>query len=1034
MRPSALSLALAALVASASAQESRVGAPVEVPLAPTEAGVGGTVLVETLTRADGLPSNYVLGVYQDRWGFVWLGTDAGAVRWDGRRATTFTADDGLPHPYVTDFAETADGTLWAGTNGGLARRTAVGWEWVDSPAGTDLVYFVRTDPEGRLLLGTHTRGIARREGDRWRTWMPEGEWAPPLRYGEPVDLGDGRLLVGGFREPWRGLLLTPSGEGFRPSWLPLRPAPPSAPPPVPYGESEGLVFTRCGRDLLAVQMGRHADSIPWTARLHLGGESEALTVSDLRAWDGPRFAGLDGVRCRDGRMWGFGRSGLFLRTAGSTHIAVQRQVTSAVVDREGGVWIGQFGQGAARVRVSPLVALTDGPALRLAETPDGTVWASGSGVTEIDPGALSAVQLLPWLRSRALAVRPDGRIRVGEGLRVLRLGAQGMSWAGEIRSPGQLAAYRTSIEEPDWISGLVETADTLYVGSYGNGVRRFAPEGDDFREVDTLGVAAGLPVATVEDVVRVHGAVWALTRLGAARLEGDRFEPLGVAEGLPSSSVFSVYGATDGAVWLGTDRGIAHLGGAAEAGDAGAERAVALHHPRLDGTRVVGFFERPEEPGVVWAVTSQRLFRVEADRVTLVETPPLALDPAHTVEAARYHAATGRLVLATTRGVVVADLDALAVNAGAVPDVAIVAVTIDETPTPMVGTPRAARLADLAPGQRRVVVRAAALRFGGTARVEYRTDGGAWQEAADDGTVVLPAVGAGAHRLEVRAVVPGGRASEEVATLAFRVRPAWWERRTVQALGALAALALLVLVVRAVSTRRLRRRLRAAEVEARLQAERERISQDLHDHVGAQLSTIVSGIDLARIARDAGGDGAPAETGADVLDRLERHARRTMAQLRETIWALHREAVTVEAFYDRVCAHAHERLALHPDAPSVACALDATEADRARPLSPTQTLHLYRIAQEAVANTLRHAGATRLGVTVGVAGGVLTLEVADDGTFRDESGDELRGHGLAGMRRRADDLGADLALDTEDGTSIRVVLPLAARELTGVGD
>ena len=93
------------------------------------AQTGGVVIDRTaLTRADGLPSDYVLAVFEDRWGFVWFGTDAGIARWDGTRAVTFTVDDGLPHPYVNGFAETADGTLYAGTQAGLARWTGPGWE------------------------------------------------------------------------------------------------------------------------------------------------------------------------------------------------------------------------------------------------------------------------------------------------------------------------------------------------------------------------------------------------------------------------------------------------------------------------------------------------------------------------------------------------------------------------------------------------------------------------------------------------------------------------------------------------------------------------------------------------------------------------------------------------------------------------------------------------------------------------------------------------------------------------------------------
>ena len=164
-----------------------------------------------LTRADGMPSDYVLAVYPDRWGFVWFGTDAGAVRYDGRRLRTFSVDDGLPHAYVQGFAETGDGTLWAATNAGLARWTGSRWEPVDSPLGRRPVGRLWVDARGRLVA-SNAVAMVRREGERWRVGQPaEGLGHKSASF---VELSGGRLLVGGYREPFVTISV-PEGEGFR---------------------------------------------------------------------------------------------------------------------------------------------------------------------------------------------------------------------------------------------------------------------------------------------------------------------------------------------------------------------------------------------------------------------------------------------------------------------------------------------------------------------------------------------------------------------------------------------------------------------------------------------------------------------------------------------------------------------------------------------------------------------------------------------------------------------------------------------------
>lgn len=970
----------------------------------TVAQTGGVMIDRTdLTRADGLPSDYVLAVFEDRWGFVWFGTDAGASRWDGTRAVTFTVDDGLPHPYVTGFAETADGTLFAGTQTGLARWTGPGWERVPTPLRDELIGYIGTDDDGRLLASAGAQ-VGRLEGDRWRVWTPGPDVPVRLSRTPVVDLGGGRLLASGFAsDSLAGAILSPTGDRFEATRVAFA-------DDIDRSRWVGATVSRCDPHLALASrvLGRDA----W-GRVEIVGEGSSLTLRLTGALTPTNTSNpLDEILCSDGAMWGIGRSGLgWLDAPDGVAWLVRTLVTSAVADRDGGVWMGTFGEGAIRIQPTPFVRLTDEAALRLAQTPDGAVWATGRRFWRVDPDGGSAGVAYPN-PTRALSVTDGGTIRVGSRVELLRPQAD---WTSRTILTGTLSGIRDS----GWISGLAESADTLWMGSYQFGVRRFLLGEGGPVEIDTLGTDAGLPTRTVEDLRRAHGDTWALTRLGAARLVGARAEAVGVGEGLPSSSVFSLLGASDGSVWFGTDRGVARLG-------RGEQQATAIAHPLLDGRRVVALFEMPAHRGVVWAVTARHLLRVAEGQATAFAS--LAIDPDQTVEDALYHAPSGRLVLATSDGVLTAPFDALASAARWTPRVAVAEATVNEKTVALGGTPGAAQLETLPPGPHRVVVRAAAFGPRG-ASVEYRYDDATWRPAAADGSVVLPDLGAGLHRVEMRAVAPGGARSDETATLDFEVRPRVWERPAIRILGLLAALAALIGVVRWASTQRYRRRLREYEVERRLHDERQRISQDLHDHVGADLSTIVSGIDLVRLSAE--GDGAPAMTN---LDRLDAHARRTMTRLRETIWAIHREAVTAEAFFDRVCTHARERAALHPDAPAVVCDLDATDADRLQTFTPAQTLHLYRIAQEAIGNALQHSGATRLRVALRVTRGASVLEIADDGRFEAGAPDALSGYGLDGMRRRAAEVGAVLRLETDAGTTVRVSLPLALPELTRPGD
>ena len=85
---------------------------------------------------NGLPQNTVQALAQTKDGFVWLGTEAGLVRFDGVEFQTFDRDSnsGLPGPALPGndircLLAGADGALWIGTNAGLAR-------WKDGAAKT----------------------------------------------------------------------------------------------------------------------------------------------------------------------------------------------------------------------------------------------------------------------------------------------------------------------------------------------------------------------------------------------------------------------------------------------------------------------------------------------------------------------------------------------------------------------------------------------------------------------------------------------------------------------------------------------------------------------------------------------------------------------------------------------------------------------------------------------------------------------------------------------------------------------------------
>ena len=106
----------------------------------------------------------------------------------------------------------------------------------------------------------------------------------------------------------------------------------------------------------------------------------------------------------------------------------------------------------------------------------------------------------------------------------------------------------------------------------------------------------------------------------------------------------------------------------------------------------------------------------------------------------------------------------------------------------------------------------------------------------------------------------------------------------------------------------------------------------------------------------------------------------------------------------------------------------ALRADGAPRLDPDAESEIFRVAQEALQNAVRHANAGRIEVRLADGDGRLVLEVSDDGAGFDPGDPALRSRrlGLTSMEERAAALGGALAIDSAPGRGTRVRLEVPA--------
>ena len=172
-------------------------------------------------------------------------------------------------------------------------------------------------------------------------------------------------------------------------------------------------------------------------------------------------------------------------------------------------------------------------------------------------------------------------------------------------------------------------------------------------------------------------------------------------------------------------------------------------------------------------------------------------------------------------------------------------------------------------------------------------------------------------------------------------------------------------------------------------AERTRIARELHDIVSHSLSVVITLADAAAVVSRSDPD-------REVMAEVSQAGRQALSDMRAMLGVLRTD--------DRPAD-----LAPQPGVPELSVLLERVRATGLAvdldnegvpfPLSATAGLTVYRIVQEALTNTIRHAGATHAQITIRYNSPRVEVRVADDGT--PAATDGHRGHGIDGMRERA---------------------------------
>ena len=1007
----------------------------------------------------GLPQNTVRSVLQTADGYLWLGTAGGLVRFDGIDFVTFNVENTpqFQSDLVYDLLQDVQGALWISTGTGLLRYQAGTFTAYTTQQGlpADTVWFSYQDTHQRLWAMT-AGGPARLNGNRFEP-VAGAQAAVPLNRQAVAEDGQGGLWLGSNS----GVFLLQSGSGSPRLAAHLLAgiqvqAVVSAQQALWIGSNEGL-YRRTGGStggaLSPVPLGPAAakpeitallatsDGALWVGtaggitRLNAQGAPDGSPGHPLST-DAPRTRADRFFRDRQGTVWASTDRGV-LRWQGEqwqgfapgSELAGNRVLTF-FEDREGDLWLGTESGGLNLLRDQKFVTYSTRDGLSgnfvrsVFQGGDGTLWigTDGSGLNRRTASGFAHYSTADGLSSNvilALASGAGSDLWVGtpDGLNLLHpTGTAPGDWRKV-----QVTRFTSADGLPDdFIRSLYTDRDgSLWIGTRHGLGHRVAGKFTSYSTLDGLGsdfigviYRDGPQPGSGTD--NLGDNLWIGTSGGLSRLRDGRFTNLTIPPGLANNTVTAIAPAGNGALWLGTNGGGLHRFG----------QDIRLAFPALGHALPATIYSMLEDHGGrLWLSAPTGIYRLTLPGRGAGERPAVAsygtADGMNIRECsggghpAAWQLHDGTLWFATLDGVSVIDPEHTQSNA-VPPPVVIETVLVDDHPRPLQGE------LTLQPGASRLEFHYAGLSFAAPQKVQYRYRlqgfDHNWIEAGTRRAAFYTNLPPGHYQFQVLAANGDGVWNSTGATLALRLRPHYYQTYWFYAALLLAALLLGYLAYR----------WRVRQVEAQfgaVLAERGRLAREIHDTLAQGFVGISVQLELvARLL--TGGSERTAQPAWEHLDRARALVRESLAEARSSIWDLRSQNAVAEDLPARLTRNCN-RIA-SGSAAKVYLQVKGTY----RPVLRTTEDELLRIAQEAVANAVRHAAATRIDVQLIYEARRMLLQVVDDGRgFAPLPGNRSPdGHyGLRGMGERAEQIGATLAVESAPGkgTRISVEAPLA---------
>src|SRR6187455_319549 len=287
------------------------------------------------------------------------------------------------------------------------------------------------------------------------------------------------------------------------------------------------------------------------------------------------------------------------------------------------------------------------------------------------------------------------------------------------------------------------------------------------------------------------------------------------------------------------------------------------------------------------------------------------------------------------------------------------------------------RNVQLPPGTSNATIWLSALSFtNNKPRFSYRIKGfqNEFLSVDDENKIELILLNFGNYEIDIRYLNEKGDFVEDAVGINLEILPFWYQTWWFRMLVTIVALSIIIFIVRLIYISRLRKQRALLEKQLAVQFERQRISAEMHDDIGAGLSGIRLLTEMTK--------GKVKDTAASSeVEKIYESVGDISAKMKEVIWSLNAENDQLPSLISYIQKQARQWLENYP------CELDITIPEKIPTveISGESRRNIFLIVKEAVHNIIKHSGADKVNINIGCEE-QLTISVSDNGSGIDASG------------------------------------------------